>query len=61
MPRSGKEKVMAKEKKEAPIKEQKVGPKHSIHPGSEAHHAVESIADPKTGKLKQKVRERVSP
>lgn len=52
---------MAKEKKEAPIKEQKVGPKHSIHPGSEAHHAVESIADPKTGKLKQKVRERVSP
>jgi hypothetical protein len=42
------------------IKEPKVGPKGSIHPGSKAHHAVD-INDPKTGKLKQKVRERVSP
>jgi hypothetical protein len=56
------EKGYAKEKSEpGNIKEPKVGPKGSIHPGSKAHHAVESINDPKTGKLKPKVRERVSP
>jgi hypothetical protein len=43
------------------IKEQKVGPKHSIHAGAKGKHAVESIADPKTGKLKKKEVERQCP
>jgi hypothetical protein len=51
---------MAKKQETGYIKEQKVGTKHSIHPGSKAHHAVESINDPKTGRLKKKVIERVS-
>jgi hypothetical protein len=53
---------MAKHKREEGyIKEQKVGPKHSIHPGAAKHHQVESIADPKTGTLKKKVVERPCP
>jgi hypothetical protein len=56
------EKGSAKEKSEpGNIKEPTVGPKGSIHPGAAGKHAVESIADPKTGKLKKKVIERVSP
>jgi len=43
------------------IKEPKVGPKGSIHPGASGKHEVESISNPTTGKLKQKEVERPCP